>query len=145
MIYLASDHAGFGLKLALINFLFNAGREYYELGCYSEESCDYSDFAHPLAEKVLADEGSIGVAICGTGIGMSMALNRHRGIRAALCSSTQNAVLARKHNDANVLVLPGRQIQLTNAIYILDFFLMTEFDGGRHQRRTEKIELPEPE
>ncbi|MCF7846282.1 MAG: ribose 5-phosphate isomerase B [Candidatus Peribacteraceae bacterium] len=141
MLYLASDHAGFELKEGLKNFLTEQKIEFEDLGCDSAESCDYPDFGHALAEKVLANPESRGVGICGTGLGISMALNRHVGIRAARCMSVEDAELARRHNDANVLVLSGRQTTPELATAMLAKFLATDFEGGRHEGRIKKIEI----
>ena len=132
-IGLCCDHAGFELKEFVRGWLQAKGREYKDFGTYSTESCDYPDFAHPLA---LAVEG---IAICGSGNGISMTLNKHQGIRAALCWTAEIAHLARQHNDANVLVMPGRFISTEEADMILTEFFSTPFEGGRHQKRIDKI------
>ena len=141
MLYLASDHAGFELKESLKNFMLEQKIEFEDLGCDSPERCDYPDFGHRLAQKVLENPDTRGVGICGSGLGISMTLNRHPGIRAARCMSVEDAELARKHNDANVLVLAGRQTEPDLAVAILEKFLATEFEGGRHENRIKKIEL----
>ena len=110
-----------------------------DFGTYSTDSCDYPDFAHPLANAVEAGEVYPGIAICGSGNGISMTLNKHQGIRAALCWIEEIAALARAHNDANVLVMPGRFISKEEALKALDAFLNTPYEGGRHQRRIDKI------
>ena len=138
-IALCSDHAGYATKQAVIAYLEQAGIAYKDFGTYSEESCDYPDFAHPCAEAVESGECYPGVGICGTGEGVCMTLNKHQGIRAALCWKPEIAALAREHNDANVLVMPGRFISNDEALEITKVFLNTEFAGGRHQRRIEKI------
>lgn len=138
-IALCSDHAGFELKDAIIEHLHKSGYETDDFGTYSAESCDYPDFAHPCALAVEAGTDYPGIAMCGTGNGIAMTLNKHQGIRAALCWTTELAKLARQHNDANILVLPARFIDRQTAIAVVDAFLSTGFDGGRHQRRIEKI------
>ena len=138
-IALCSDHAGYATKQAVIAYLEQAGIAYKDFGTYSEESCDYPDFAHKCAEAVERGECYPGIGICGTGEGVCMTLNKHQGIRAALCWKPEIAALAREHNDANVLVMPGRFISNDEALEITKVFLNTEFAGGRHQRRIEKI------
>jgi ribose 5-phosphate isomerase B len=138
-IGLASDHAGFELKQFVKKWLEAKGWEYEDFGTYSEESCDYADFAHPLGFAVEAGECYPGIAICGSGNGINMTLNHHQGIRSALCWEPEIAHLARQHNDANVLVMPGRFISTEVADQILNEFFNTEFEGGRHIRRIEKI------
>lgn len=115
------------------------GWEYKDFGTYSTDSCDYPDFAHPLALAVEAGECYPGIAICGSGNGISMTLNKHQGIRAALCWTAEIAHMARLHNDANVLVMPGRYISTEEADMIMTEFFSTEFEGGRHQKRIDKI------
>lgn len=138
-IAICSDHAGFGLKSIIEGYLEAQGLEYEDFGTYSEESCDYPDFAHPAAEAIERGVCYPGIAMCGTGNGIAMTLNKHQGIRAALCWTTELAALARQHNDANVLVLPARFIEPEIALAIVDTFLSTGFDGGRHERRIRKI------
>lgn len=138
-IGLASDHAGFELKSIVIGYLEANGIEYVDFGTYSAESCDYADFAHPLAEAVEKGECYPGIAMCGSGNGINMTLNKHQEIRAALCWTPELAALARQHNNANVLVMPARFIAPEVALNIVDTFLDTAFEGGRHQRRIEKI------
>lgn len=138
-IAICSDHAGFGLKSIIEGYLEAQGLEYEDFGTYSDESCDYPDFAHPAAEAIERGECYPGIAMCGTGNGIAMTLNKHQGIRAALCWNTELAALARQHNDANVLVLPARFIEPEVALAIVDTFLNTGFDGGRHERRIRKI------
>ncbi len=138
-IAIAADHAGYALKSALKGELVAAGYEVRDLGTDSEASVDYPDFAHRLAEMVAAADVPMGVLICGTGIGMSITANRHRGVRAALCHDGLSARLAREHNDANVLALGARLIGIETAKDCLRTFLATEFAGGRHRRRVEKM------
>ena len=138
-IGLASDHAGFELKEFVKQWLEQKGWEYKDFGTYSTASCYYPDFAHPLAESVEAGECYPGIAICGSGEGISMTLNKHQGIRAALCWIPEIARLARQHNDSNVLVMPGRFIDTATADQIMTEFFNTAFEGGRHQARIDKI------
>jgi ribose 5-phosphate isomerase B len=144
-IPIASDHAGFELKEKLRSALARRGYEVEDLGPSSDASTDYADYAHPLAERVSAGAAGRGVLMCGTGLGMSYAANRHPHVRAAVAWSPEIAELARRHNDANVLVLPARFVNEADAERILDAWLDTPFDGGRHERRIEKIELTEAE
>ncbi len=139
-ILIAADHAGFDLKELLAERARATGHEVTDLGPRSRDSVDYPDFAHDLAGRLLAGEGDAGVLVCGTGIGMAMAANRHRGVRAALCHDAFTAEYARRHNHANVLCLGGRTTGPGVAAQILDVFLATPFEGGRHERRVEKIE-----
>ena len=139
MIGLASDHAGYALKEYVKTYLAAHNLEYKDYGTYSEESCDYPDFAHALANGMAAGECERGIAICGSGEGISMTLNKHQHVRAALVWTPEIAGLARQHNDANVLVMPGRFITNETAAEIMDLFLNTPFEGGRHIRRIEKI------
>lgn len=140
-IGLACDHAGYELKEYIKKVLEEKGLEYKDFGCYSEESVDYPDYAHPLAEAVESGECYPGIAICGSGNGISMTLNKHQGIRAALCWTPELAALARQHNDANVLSMPGRFITKEMGKKIVEAFLSSNFEGGRHQRRVDKIPL----
>ena len=143
MIGLASDHAGFELKQFVKQYLEEKGYEYKDYGTYSEASCDYPDFGHALAKGIEEGECEKGIAICGSGEGISMTLNKHQGIRAALCWIPEIAHLARQHNDANVLVMPGRFITNKEADAIMDEYLSTDFEGGRHARRVAKIPVQE--
>ncbi|MDE7153015.1 MAG: ribose 5-phosphate isomerase B [Muribaculaceae bacterium] len=138
-IGMCSDHAGYELKSIIQGYLEANGLEYKDFGTYSAESCDYPDFAHPCAEAIERGECYPGIAMCGSGEGISITLNKHQGIRAALCWAPEIARLARQHNDANVLVLPARFIAPEVALEIVDIFLKTPFEGGRHQRRIDKI------
>ena len=138
-IGLASDHAGFALKQFVKTYLEEKGYDYKDYGTYSEESCDYPDFGHALARGIENGEVFPGIAICGSGEGIAMTLNKHQSIRAGLAWIPEIAHLVRQHNDANVLVMPGRFISKETARQIMDEFLSTEFEGGRHQRRVEKI------
>ena len=139
-IGLAADHAGYPLKQTLKEYLQHAGFTVVDFGANSTDSVDYPDYAHPLAQAIQAHAVDCGVAVCGSGNGISMALNHQHGIRAALCWIPELARLARAHNDANVLTLPGRFIASSTAIECLQAFMDTPFEGGRHQRRIDKIE-----
>lgn len=140
IIHIGSDHAGFTLKQTLKAELSGLGYSIQDHGTDSTESCDYALIGHPLCEAVLADN-AIGILICGTGLGMSMAANRHKGIRAAKCDLELEARLARRHNDANVLCLGARMIGTELALAITMAFLETGFESGRHKRRIDQIEL----
>jgi len=139
-ILMASDHAGFELKELLAERARESGHEVVDLGPASEDPVDYPDFAHDLARRISAGEAKRGVLICGTGIGMAIAANRHPGVRAALCHDAFTAELARRHNNANVLCMGGRTTGPGVAIQMLDIFLATPFDGGRHALRVQKVE-----
>ena len=139
MLGIASDHAGFEMKEELKRFLKEKGYEVKDFGTHSPESMDYPDVAHPLAESIERGEVSQGIALCGSGNGISMTLNKHQGIRAALCWNEELAALARQHNDANVLSLPARFISVELAKRIVEKFLESSFEGGRHLRRVNKI------
>jgi ribose 5-phosphate isomerase B len=143
VIPIAADHAGFEMKEQLEERLRARGYEVKDLGTDSSASTDYADFAHPLADMVSRGDVKRGVLLCGTGLGMAYAANRHPHVRAAVVWSPEIAELARKHNDANVLVLPSRFLSPEDAEKILDVFLSTDFEGGRHVRRVEKIETEE--
>lgn len=144
-IGIACDHAGYEMKEFLVGYLGAQGYEVLDFGTDSPESVDYPDFAHPLAEAVESGELPLGVALCGTGEGMSMTLNKHQGIRAGLAWAPEIGALIRQHNNANVLVLPARFITNDEAVNILDTFLATEFEGGRHQRRIDKMAVAKKE
>ena len=138
-IAIGSDHAGFALKAKLITILEAVGHQVKDFGCYSEDSIDYPDYAHPVANEVEQDAADFGVLICGSGNGISMTANKHQGIRCALCWTPEIASLARQHNDANILSLPARFISEELAIDILHAFLSAQFEGGRHATRVGKI------
>jgi ribose 5-phosphate isomerase B len=140
-ILIASDHAGFELKEKLEAELKTLGYDVEDLGPDSEDSIDYADYAHPLAERVSSGEVERGILLCGTGLGMSYAANRHPHVRAAVAWSPEIAALAREHNDANILVLPARFVGEEEGRKILKAWLDTPFAGGRHARRVAKIEL----
>ena len=134
-IYIASDHAGFKLKEELTKIFPKIN----DLGTKSEDSVDYPDFAHKLTKEVLKNKKSVGILICGTGVGMSIAANRKKGIRAGLASNSKIARLIRSHNDANVLVLPGRFINTSEAKKSVQAFISTKFESGRHKKRINKL------
>ncbi len=138
-IALASDHAGYNLKLKVIEHLKSKGAEIKDFGCYSTESCDYPDFAHPMASAVENGDFDFGITICSTGNGICMTANKHQAIRAALCWDEPLARLARQHNNANVLGLPANFISEELALRMVDIFFSTDFEGGRHERRVNKI------
>lgn len=145
-VYLGSDHAGFERKESLREHLVAEGHEVMDAGPCSEDSVDYPDFAAKVARAVAGDDtGGLGVLVCGTGIGMAIAANKVRGVRAANVTSTEFARLARRHNDANVVTVPGRFLQLPEVEQIVDAFLTTPFEGGRHERRVEMISALEDE
>jgi ribose 5-phosphate isomerase B len=145
MIVIASDHAGVEFKRQIVELIRVGGREVRDLGPADTSSVDYPDFAHAVAGAVAAGEADVGILICGTGIGMSVAANRHRGVRAALCHDAYTAEMARRHNDANVLCLGARVTGGGVAEQIVELFLDTPFEGGRHQRRVDLIETTEEE
>lgn len=140
-VIIASDHAGFRLKEKLVRWLISSRYEVKDLGCFSEDSVDYPDYAHPLALAVEKGDFDYGITICGSGNGISMASNKHQKIRSAVCWNEEISRLARSHNDANVCALPGRFISEAEAILIVKTFLTTEFEGGRHKRRIDKIPI----
>lgn len=139
MIGIAADHAGYELKGILIEYLREKGLEVKDFGTHSTDSMDYPDVAHPLAESIENGTCEWGIAICGTGNGISMTVNKHAGIRAALCWNSEIAALARQHNNANILSLPARFVSTEEALAMLKTFMETPFEGGRHQRRIDKI------
>lgn len=138
-IAIGSDHAGFALKEILTKYLQQKGIEVKDFGTYSEERADYPDFAHLVALSVQNKENDLGFLMCGTGNGINMAANKHKGIRAALCWNAEVAALARQHNDANILTVPARCITEAEAKKIADAFLSATFEGGRHTERVKKI------
>lgn len=143
-IAVASDHAGFQYKTAIVEHLRAAGHEVVDFGTSSTESVDYPDFVHPAAAAVAEGDCERGVVLGGSGNGEAMTANRHRGVRCALCWSEESACLARSHNDANVISLGERLISLELALKIVDIWLSQEFEGGRHVRRIEAIDIPRP-
>jgi ribose 5-phosphate isomerase B len=140
IVYVGSDHAGYCLKELIKPYVIGLGYKVEDSGCFSEESCDYPNFAQNVCKNVLNNDDSLGILICGTGIGMSMAANRLKGIRAALCANEYQARMSRVHNDANVLCLGSRVIGQDLALSIIQVWLESEFEGGRHQRRVNIIE-----
>ncbi len=140
-ILIGSDHAGIDLKHHLKDHLRKLGHEITDKGTHVKDSVDYPDFAHAVADAVANEVGSLGIVICGSGNGVNISANRHRGIRSALAWNPEVAALAREHNNANVLALPARFISEEQAETIVGAFLGAEFEGGRHLRRVEKIEL----
>ena len=138
-IALGCDHRGLKLKQAIMGFCDQSGYEYHDFGCYDTASVDYPDFARPVAEAVIAAKFDYGILICATGIGMSIAANKVKGIRAALCCSVYGAQCARGHNNANILCLGAEKVEVNLALDIMKTFLSTTFEGGRHERRLEKI------
>ena len=142
-ILIASDHAGFELKEKLERALQNLGFDVQDLGTNTADSTDYADYAHPLAQKVSTGEAQRGVLLCGTGLGMSYTANRYPHVRAAVAWNPDVAKLARQHNDSNVLVLPARFLSEEQGVEILKAWLDTPFEGGRHARRVDKIEIPD--
>ena len=141
LIGIASDHAAFHLKQFVIQYLKDKNIPYKDYGTYNEQSCNYADFGHALAEGIENGEVEQGIAMCGSGEGISMTLNKHQSIRAGLCWIPEIAHLIRQHNDANVLVMPGRFIDNDMAKKIMDEFLNTKFEGGRHQIRINSIPI----
>lgn len=138
-IAIGGDHAGYGLKKKIIQKLVAEGNHVKDFGTFSGDSVDYPDYIHPLATAVHSGEFELGIAICGSGNGVSMVANKHSGIRAALCWTPELAQLARAHNNANILSLPARFIDDETAFEIVDVFLSEPFEGGRHERRVQKI------
>ena len=139
--YIACDHAGFNIKDKVKKIVESLGHTIIDLGTNSSDRVDYPDFAHKLSLEVLKDEGSYGILICGTGIGMSLAANKHKGIRAALCHDAYTAKMARAHNDANVLCFGERVVGLGVVESIIESWCNTSFEGGRHANRVKKIEI----
>lgn len=139
MIIIGSDHGGFELKEALKAHLAEKGKEVYDCGTFSAESVDYPDIAKDVCAKVLSGEGEFGILVCGTGIGISIAANKIKGIRAALLCNTFSAQMTKEHNDANVICFGGRVTETKDAIEMLDAYMNAEFQGGRHQIRVDKL------
>jgi len=138
-IGIANDHAGYDLKLKIVDYLQQKGYSIKNFGANSSDSVDYPDYAHPLANAVECGECELGISICGSGNGINMTVNKYAGIRGALCWCPEISRLARAHNDSNICSLPARFITEETAYCIVDEFLNTTFDGGRHQHRIEKI------
>tara|TARA_Y100000590_G_scaffold15182_1_gene18269 strand:- start:3142 stop:3576 length:435 start_codon:yes stop_codon:yes gene_type:complete len=140
IITIACDHAGYELKNALKKEIINMGIKLLDCGTNSNQSVDYPDFAKLAVNNILKKKSDLAILICGSGIGMSITANRFKGIRAALCKNANEAKLARQHNNANILTLPGRQIDVDEAKNCFKIFINTPFDGGRHRRRVDKID-----
>ncbi len=140
ILAIGCDHAGFVLKQQLIPYLHSKNITVIDKGCYSDERADYPDFGHAVALAVLSNEAEKGILICGSGNGINITANKHIGIRAALCWNEKIAVLARQHNDANILTLPARYISFDEAVKCVDSFLTEKFEGGRHLDRLNKID-----
>ena len=138
-IAIAADHAGYFLKEKIKKYLINEKYEIKDFGSYTEEIVDYPDYAHILADAVSNGDFDLGFSICATGNGINMTVNKHQGIRGALCWNEEMSKLARAHNDANICAMPGRFITESEALLIVKAFLITDFEGGRHIRRIEKI------
>ena len=138
---IASDHAGFKMKQKVKKYLIEKGYEIKDFGTDTEESIDYPEFGHLVAEAIEKKEYDLGITICGTGNGISMTANKHQGIRSAICWSEEISKLARAHNNANICSLPGRFLSIEESIVIIETFIRTEFEGGRHERRIKKIPL----
>jgi ribose 5-phosphate isomerase B len=139
VIPIGCDHAGFEMKQTIIKHLQDKGFSVNDQGCFSNDSIDYADYAHPVATLVENNTGMKGILLCGSGNGISMTANKHQGVRSALCWTKEIAELARQHNDANILTLPARFISEAEALEMVDVFFSTEFEGGRHQNRIDKI------
>ena len=138
-IILASDHAGFKLKEDIKNFLIKKRKKVMDLGTYNSNSVDYPVFAHRLSRKIRKNKKQFGILICGSGVGMSIVANRYKNVRAALCWNEELAVLAKQHNNANIVCIPARFISKEEALQIVKSFIQTGFEGGRHERRVNKI------
>lgn len=138
-IAIGCDHAGFAYKAAIVEFLQQQGVEVLDFGTHSPDSVDYPDFVHPVAEHVSSGEAELGIVMCGSGNGVAMTANKHQQIRAALCWTPELAALARQHNDANILAIPVRFIEEDTALDMVRTFLRTDFEGGRHGNRVNKI------
>lgn len=138
-IAIGSDHAGYEYKEDLISFLEAKELTFHDFGTYSIDSVDYPDFAHPVADAVENGEAAFGILLCGTANGVAITANKHKGVRAAVCWGEELAKLAREHNDANILCIPARFVREGDAEKMVQLFMYTSFEGGRHQRRVEKI------
>ena len=138
-IFISSDHAGFNLKEIIKKFLLKKKLKFNDLGPYNNNKVDYPDFAHKVAKKVKIKRNHVGILVCGSGMGMNMAANRHKNIRAAQCFNLKSAKLARLHNDANIITLGSRLLTKKNALNCVSVFLNTKFEGGRHRKRIKKI------
>jgi ribose 5-phosphate isomerase B len=138
-IFISSDHAGFNLKEIIKKFLLKKRFKFYDLGPYNNNKVDYPDFAHKVAKKVKIKKNHVGILVCGSGMGMNMAANRHKNIRAAQCFNLKSAKLSRLHNDANIITLGSKLLTKKNALNCVSIFLNTRFEGGRHRKRIKKI------
>jgi len=138
-IFISSDHAGFNLKEIIKKFLLKKKLKFYDLGPYNNNKVDYPDFAHKVAKKVKIKRNHVGILVCGSGMGMNIAANRHKNIRATQCFNLKSAKLARLHNDANIITLGSRLLTKKNALNCVSIFLNTKFEGGRHRKRIKKI------
>tara|TARA_A200000159_G_C7124157_1_gene256064 strand:- start:82 stop:513 length:432 start_codon:yes stop_codon:yes gene_type:complete len=138
-ISIGNDHAGVDLKEAIVSHLEQKGHQLHNHGTNSEDSVDYADFIHPVAQDVEDKKSELGIIVCGSGNGAAMTANKHQKIRAALCWSGEISKLSRQHNDANILSIPARFVNLEQALEMVDIFITTPFEGGRHQKRIDKI------
>lgn len=138
-VAIGCDHAGFEYKESILSFLDGKNISYTDFGTFSTDSVDYPDFAHPVASEVECKKAAFGILICGSANGVAITANKHQGIRAAICWGEELAELARKHNDANIICIPARFIRETDAERIVDIFIQTEFEGGRHANRVHKM------
>lgn len=141
---IASDHAGYSMKLSVIKYLKDKGYQINDFGTDTDGAVDYPDYGHPLAEAVESGQFDMGISLCGSGNGINMVTNKHQGIRGALCWNSEMSALARSHNDANICSIPARFVDLDTAKEIVDAFLETEFEGGRHVKRIQKIPIANP-
>jgi ribose 5-phosphate isomerase B len=140
-VAIGSDHAGYAYKVEIVQWLNKKGMQVIDMGVYEDKSVDYPDYAHPVADSVEKKEASFGILLCGTGNGVCMTANKHQGIRAAMCWDSDVAKLVRLHNDANIICLPARFIALAQAISLIETFMETAFEGGRHERRVGKMAI----
>ena len=138
-IFISSDHAGFKLKEAIKSYLSNKKLSFTDMGPYNESRVDYPDFAHKVAKRVKLNKNNVGILVCGSGMGMNIAANKHKNIRAAQCFNLKSTKLSRLHNDANIITLGSRLITKKNALNFIGIFLKTKFEGGRHKKRINKI------
>ena len=138
-ISIGNDHAGVDLKEAIVSHLKQKGHQLHNHGTNSEESVDYADFIHPVAQDIEDKRSDLGIIVCGSGNGAAMTANKHQKIRAALCWSAEISKLSRQHNDANILSIPARFVNIEQAMEMVDMFVTTPFEGGRHQKRIDKI------
>lgn len=140
-VAIGSDHAGFNYKSAVIDHLQQKGFEVKDQGTFTDASCDYPDYAHAVAGAVEKDNTTMGILICGSANGVAITANKHQGVRAAICWEKEIASLARQHNDANIICIPARFVNIDLALEMVDIFLSTEFEGGRHLNRVQKIKI----